>query len=109
MQNTNEIVFSLRAIDPTFTIGTALCTATGYTVHSYDGTTATLHGGGHEIADHGGPYIDATRWGTYWRVEFDIQALPKCDAVRGIAVFPTDSIRRVGTHSWQHSDPWGGY
>jgi hypothetical protein len=99
----------LLALDTTVTVGTALTTCTGYTVSSYDGTTAWFEGHERYIPPTGGPYLPPGPGDQYARIEISIHALPVCDGVRRIVVFPTAALVDVRRHTWFHSDVYGGY
>jgi hypothetical protein len=99
----------LRGLDPTITAGTALATATGYTLRWYDGTTASFEGEEQYIPPTGGPYLPPGPGDQYARIVFTVAALPQCDAARGWTVFPRDAVREAYKTTWFHSDVYGGY
>ena len=104
----NDIIDKLQALDPTVTVGTALATCTGYRVVGYDGTTAWFEGPERYVPPTGGPYLPPYA-DKFSRIDFSVEALPKCDGVRRIAVFPVDAVRDAREHTWFHSDVYGGY
>jgi hypothetical protein len=108
-KETTNPIDTLRAIDPTVMVGTALATCTGYTVRYYDGTTATLYGAERYVPPTGGPYLPPGPGDEYSRIEITVAALPMCDGDLGLAVFPTSAVQDVRRHTWFHSDLFGGY